>query len=76
MTDLQKEKLSEWYKTGKVDGEKIFEMSAAQKIGVAINELFGYRFEVRYFLIILIIEFDLFQRIYRRTLFNVQLQVY
>jgi hypothetical protein len=47
MTDLQKEKLSDWYKTGKVEGAKVFEMSAAaQKIGVSVNELFAYRFEV------------------------------
>ena len=47
MTDQQKEILSDWYKTGKVNGEKIFEMSAAaQIIGVTVNELFAYRFEV------------------------------
>jgi hypothetical protein len=47
MTDQQKEILSDWYKTGKVDGQKVFEMSvAAKKIGVTVNELFAYRFEV------------------------------
>lgn len=47
MTDLQKEQLSDWYKTGKVESIKLFEMSAAaQKIGVTVNELFAYRFEV------------------------------
>ena len=47
MTDIQKEKLSDWYKTSKVDGEKVFEMSvAALKIGVTVNELFAYRFDV------------------------------
>lgn len=47
MTDQQKEQLSDWYKTGKVDGSKVFEMSAAAiKIGVTVNELFAYRFEV------------------------------
>jgi len=47
MNEDQKEKLSDWYKTGKVDGVKVFEMSAAAtKIGVTVNELFAYRFEV------------------------------
>jgi hypothetical protein len=47
MTNQQKEILSDWYKTGKVNGQKVFEMSvAAQIIGVTVNELFAYRFEV------------------------------
>ncbi len=47
MTTIQKELLSDWYKTGKINGTKIFEMStAAIKIGVTVNELFAYRFEV------------------------------
>jgi len=47
MTDQQKEKLSDWYKTGKIGDEKVYEMSgAARKIGVTIQELFAYRFEV------------------------------
>ena len=47
MTDLQKEQLSDWYKTGKIDGVKVFEMSAAAKqIGVTTDDLFAYRFQV------------------------------
>ena len=47
MTDQQKENLSDWYKTGKIGDEKVYEMSgAARKIGVTIQELFAYRFEV------------------------------
>lgn len=44
MTDLQKEQLSDWYKTGKINGIKVFEMSAAaNQLGITSNDLFAYR---------------------------------
>lgn len=47
MNTQQKELLSDWYKTGKVNGVKVVEMTiAANLIGVTVNELFSYRFEL------------------------------